>query len=115
MKLFALTFISLIALFSYTNANSQTDTTKADTAKIDTVKGKAPAFTNADVMVETEWGTSEKTENVKVFVFLEAKHPHLILMENKHKQCELRIVKGITIKIYDRKTGKLLKTYSVEN
>lgn len=105
----------LVAQFSYTSAYSQSDTTIADTTKIDTINGKAPAFTNVDVVVETEWGTSEKTENVKVYVFLEAKYPHLIMTENKHKQCELRIVKGITIKIYDRKTGKKLKTYTAEN
>lgn len=111
----SLLLIPLIALFVFTNVNGQTDTTRVDTTEIDTIKGKAPAFTNVDVVVETEWAGSEKTENVKVYVFLETKHPHLIMTENKHKQCEIRIVKGMTVKIIDRKTGKRLKTYSAES
>jgi hypothetical protein len=109
----ALTFAIILSMGLFSSSViGQTDTTKTDTAKIDTIKEKAPDFTNVDVVVETEWGTSEKTENVNVFVYLEAEHPHITMSENKHKQCELRIIKGITIKIYDRKTGKLLKSYS---
>lgn len=111
-------FLSMGLFSSVVSAQTdttQTDTTKADTAKIDTPKEKAPDFTNVDVVVETEWGTSDKTEDVNVFVYLNAEHPHLALSENKHKKCELRIMKGIVIKIYDRKTGKLLKTYSAED
>lgn len=106
--------ISVVMLFAVSSAHAQTDTSRTDSTQIDTVKGKSPAFINVDVLVETEWGDSEKTENVKVYAFLEAEHPHLLMTENKHKRCEIRIIKGMTVKIIDHKTGKRLKTYTVE-
>jgi hypothetical protein len=115
MKMQLFIIILLMALFSYTNAYDQTEKIKTDSTEIDTVKGKIPEFNNVDVVTETEWGASERIENATVFIFLEAKHPHLLIKENKHKRCELRIVKGLTIKIYDHKSGKLLKTYPEEN
>lgn len=113
MKLFLL--ISLIALFSYTSAYSQTDTTKADSTQIETPKEVPPDFTDVDVIVETEWSEPEKTSNVNVYLHLKDEHPHITMSPNSHQQCDIRIIKGITIKILDSKTGKLLKKYTVES
>lgn len=114
MRLYLFIIMFSIALFSYANAALQTDTTKTDSTQIDTLQEVPPDFTGVDVIVETEWGEPEKTENVDVFLHLKDKQPHIIMSADKHKQCEVRIFKGITVKIVDHKTGKLLKTYRHE-
>jgi len=108
-------FMICISLFVYANAQAQSDTTKTEPVPVDTVKKVLPDFTNVDVVVETEWGDPEKTSNVDVYVHLKDKHPHIAMIPDNHKQCEIRIIKGITIKILDNKTGKLLKKYTVES
>jgi len=110
----------LMAQFPYTSANCQNDKTKLDTSETvtaiaDTVNEERPDFTNVDVLVETEWSDPEKNVNVDVFVNLKDKYPHIVMREMDHKLCEVRILKGVVIKILDHKTGKLLKTYKAED
>jgi len=114
MKLQTFALISLIVLFSY-STNGQTDTTKVYSTQIDTVKEVSPDFIGVDVIVESEWGEPDTTLNANVFAYLEDKHPHITMKQGKGRQCEVRIMKGITIKILDHKTGKLLKTYKAED
>ena len=115
MKSLIITLISIMTLVITANAIVISDTTKTDTTIKDTVKKALPDFKNVDVVVETEWSDPEKTSNVDVYVHLKDEHPHIIMSPNNHKQCEIRIIKGITVKILNPKTGKLLKKYSVDS
>jgi hypothetical protein len=116
MKSLIIIFISIITLVITANAMVViSDTTITDTTIKDTAKKVLPDFKNVDVVVETEWGDPEKTTNVDVYVHLKDEHPHITMTPNSHKQCEIRIIKGITIKILDPTTGTLLKKYTVED
>lgn len=120
MKPHLFIIILLMAQFSYTHASYQEDkanidTTDTVTSVADTVEERGPDFTGVDVVVETEWSETEKNVNVDVFVNLKDKHPNIVMREVDHKLCEVRILKGVVIKILDHKTGKLLKTYTVGN
>ena len=114
MKLQFFVLIFLAGFFTAVNAGVRSDTSETVTAVADTVE-QAPDFTGVDVVVETEWSDPEKNENVDVFVDLKGKHPHIVMQEVDHKLCEVRILKGVVIKIYDHKTGKLMKTYKKED
>lgn len=112
MKSLIIALISITALVMTANAMVISDTTKTDTTIKDTIKKVLPDFKNVDVVVETEWSAPEKTSNVDVYVHLKDEHPHITMIPDSHKQCEIRVIKGITIKILDSKTGKLLKKYT---
>jgi hypothetical protein len=120
MKPHVLIIIPLCAFLQFANATSQSNATKPDTTETvtsiaDTAKEEVPDFTGVDVVVETEWSDPEKNANVDVFVNLKDKHPHILIREVDHKLCEIRILKGVVIKIFDHSTGKLLKTYRKED
>lgn len=115
MKMPFFVLIFLIGFFAAANAGVRSDTSETVTAVADTVEEVHPDFTGVDVVVETEWSEPEKNVNVDVFVSLKDKHPHIVMKEVDHKLCEVRILKGVVIKIYDHKTGKLLKTYQKED
>ncbi len=75
-----------------------------------------PNFENVDVVLETDWGTSEKTESVDVLVVNVNDEPaQLILARKKVKLSEISIMEGVVIKIYNHETGELLKTYRVKS
>lgn len=109
-----LILLLLICLIAVANAQAVSDTTKAITVTEDTVKIVKPDFTGADVIVTSDWGEPDTTLNADVFVNLKDQHPHITMKRGKGRQCEVRIMKGITIKILEHKTGKLLKTYTAE-
>jgi hypothetical protein len=120
MKPHILIIILLYAFLQFANATSQSNATKPDTTETvtsiaDTAKEEVPDFTGVDVVVETEWSDPEKNENVDVFVNLKDKHPNIVMREVTHKLCEVRILKGVVIKISDHSTGKLLKTFKKED
>ncbi len=71
-----------------------------------------PNFENVDVIVETAWGTSEKTENVDVLVLFnnDEKPAGLVLARKHRKLSEIMIVEGVTVKLIDHETQKVLKT-----
>jgi hypothetical protein len=73
----------------------------------------APKYSNVDVVVEFEWSPEPiKSEDVNVIEITKNEKPTaLLLMKGLKKESELSIVKGVTIKVYDHKTGELLKTY----
>ena len=74
-----------------------------------------PNFEGVDVVIETDWGTSEKTESVDVLVVNVNDEPvQLILAKKKKKISEISIMEGVVIKIFDHDTGELLKTYRVK-
>lgn len=115
MKLNPLILIGLIAVAAQSHAQGISDTTKAVTVTEDTAKAAQPDFVGADVVVLSDWGEPDTTFNASVFINLKDKHPHITMKQGKGRQCEVRIMKGITIKILDHKNGKLLKTYKVED
>jgi len=75
----------------------------------------SPKFTNVDVVVECEWSPEPiKSESVNVVEITKNEKPvSLILMKGLKKESELSIIKGVTIKVFDHDSGKLLKTYKV--
>jgi len=78
----------------------------------DTTKTDSADYTNVDVIVETEWAGKDKNIDVTVYVKKENNQPSVIVMtKNHHTHCEVAIIPGVIIRIYDHKTGKLLKTY----
>ena len=82
----------------------------------DYVSVDEPNFDNVDVVVETEWGTSEKTEGVDVLVLFNNEKPTgLVLAKKRVKLSEVMLVEGVVVKLYDHDTGKLLKTIRVKN
>jgi hypothetical protein len=115
MKLEFFVLILLIGIFGLANAGVQSDTSETVTAVADTVEEERPDFTGVDVIVETEWSEPEKNINVDVFVHLKDEHPNIVMQEVNHKLCKVRILKGVVVKIFDHKTGKLLKTYKKED
>jgi hypothetical protein len=65
-----------------------------------------------NVLVETEWGTSDCYENVDVFVqFKGRKVDELVMIREMHQECRLKLISGVVAKIIDPATGKVLKTY----
>jgi hypothetical protein len=74
-----------------------------------------PNFENVDVVIETDWGTTEKTESVDVLVVNVNDEPaQIILAKKKKKVSEISLMEGVVIKIYNHETGELLKTYRVK-
>jgi hypothetical protein len=101
-SLIILTVIYLTISFTTSvHAYFAQDTTKADSAD----------YTHADVVVTTEWSGTEKNSDVSVYIEYKDKKPSTLLMIKEHKRCEIILMPGVTAKIYDNKTGKLLKTF----
>ena len=73
-----------------------------------------PDYDNVDVFVEYEWGGSDKINHVSVFDRTQSKEPHLTIKKvvmKKIKWCEICLVKGVMVKIFNHDTHELLKTY----
>jgi len=75
-----------------------------------------PNYENVDVVIETAWGTTEKTESVDVLVVNVNDEPaQLILARKKQKLSEISLMDGVVIKIYNHDNGELIKTYQVKS
>ena len=116
MKLSAFSFLLTVFIFFYCNrveAATFSDTTQTDTTQTQIVQSDTSiTYTHVDVVVETEWGDPEKNEDVTAEVgFIDGKPDHVVFMGARHKKCEISLMEGMTVKIYNHKTGKLLKTY----
>jgi predicted metal-dependent RNase len=86
-----------------------TITVTAQKAKPDTTV-KTPDYTNVKVEVETEWGVSSKTESVDLFIKRKPGKPiEIVANHGDHHECTIVLIKGVSVSIYDGKTGKLLK------
>ncbi len=83
-----------------------------DTTAVDTQATVKPDYQGVNVIVETDWGTTDKTENVDVFIRVEkGKRTEVVMRKSEHQECIVELVSGMVVKIIDRKTGKLLKTF----
>ncbi len=87
-------------------------TAAQDTTVADSIAAPVPDFEGVNVIVETDWGTTDKTENVDVFITKgKNKHTDIVMRKSNHQECIVELVSGIVVKIVDRKTGKVLKTF----
>ena len=82
-----------------------------DSSVTDSIKQPVPDYSNVNVLVESEWGTSDKTENVDVFLKKEkGKYTEIVMKKSNHQECIVELIPGLKVKIINRKTGKILKT-----
>ncbi len=96
--------VFLFVLMIGSNASAAGFSVDADTTEI------KPDFKNVNVVVEYEWKDSETLEKVDVYLHLDAKEPNVELIASEFRKCEISIIDGIVLKIFDSQTGKLLKT-----
>ncbi len=103
---FMLVFFLVMAM-SVFSAPPQEDTTKTTVIETDSVV----TYHHVDVLVEAEWGEPEKNEDVTAEVIMKNKEAEkIILSGGDYKTCEVSLIEGIVVKIYNHKTGKLIKT-----
>jgi len=94
--------VNTAPMLSHDAAVQPADTTQA-----------APDFKQVNVIVETEWGDPETTKDADVFIHYEKDQPKRILLETAKSRCEINLFPGMTVKIVDPKTGKVLKTIQI--
>jgi len=105
-------FICIIFTACLSNLLSAGSFLPADTTRADSLTKIEPQFKNVNVLVETEWGTTDKREGVDVYVKVKGKKPYEIEMRKGELQrCCVTLMSGVTVKILDPKSGKVLKTY----
>ena len=85
--------------------------TSQDTVQTDSIIQVKPDYVNVTVLVETEWGTSDKHENVDVRLIWSGKKVKEIVVIKKHSECSVTIIEGVVVKIIDSKSGKVLKRF----
>jgi hypothetical protein len=82
-----------------------------DTAQTDTVAQVKPDYENVTVSVTTDWGTSDKHDNVDVRLVWSGNKVKEVVVLKKHSECSLIPMEGVVITITDSKTGKVLKRF----
>jgi hypothetical protein len=82
-----------------------------DTVQSDTVVQVKPDYENVTVSVTTDWGVSDKHENVDVRLVWSGKKVKEVVVIKKHSECSITPMEGVVITISDSKTGKVLKRY----
>lgn len=91
------TFVAVMILGSTLQAAVSQDTTATDTV-----------YKNVDVEVIYEWGDPERDNDVSVKVPKDTKHVEKIIIIQESRKCEIFLAKGVRVKIYDHKSGKLM-------
>jgi hypothetical protein len=105
-------FICFIFAACLSNPLSAGSSLPVDTTRADSVTKIEPSFKNVNVLVETEWGSTDKREGVDVYVKVKGKKPYEIEMRKGELQkCCVTLMSGVTVKILDPKTGRVLKKY----
>ena len=82
-----------------------------DTTQADTVRQVQPDYVNVNVLIETEWGTSDKHENVDVRLNWSGKKVTEVVIINKYSECSIILIEGVVVKIIDPKSGKVIKRF----
>jgi len=105
-------FLLLSCLFALCPASPLTAAVMVrDTTAADTIKKPAPDFKDVNVVVETDWGTTDKTEHVDVFIRTgKSNHKEIVMQKSTFQECIVEVVSGMVVKIVNSKTGKVLKT-----
>lgn len=82
-----------------------------DTTQADTVAVVKPDYENVTVSVTTEWGTSDKHDNVDVRLIWKGKKVKELVVLKKHSECTVTLMDGVVVTITDPKTGKVLRRF----
>lgn len=96
----------LYFIFSNTNVSFASD-------KSDVFKEIDPTYKHVDVVLETEWGSNEKYEDVNVFVNKKNNKARSIIVFQEKLNTEIFIIPDIKIKILNHYTGKLIEKYQL--
>ena len=91
---------------SFAAYQSAVDTTKDDTE----VKEKMD-YENVTVAVKTDWGVSDKHDNVDVKLVWAGKKVKEVIVYKEHSTCTISLISGLVITITDPKTGKVLRRF----
>jgi hypothetical protein len=103
--------LSVLVCNRPTFASTPSDTVVAETIPIDTTKEDYPHYKNVDVEINYQWSDPEVEKGVDVALKLENGKPQSIfIIHDRQKQCEIFLRQGVVIKIFDRNTGKVIKT-----
>ncbi len=77
----------------------------------DTTKEGYPYYKNVDVEINYGWGDPEMLKGVNAIVKLEKKIPVAVIVEHRNgSKVEAFLRYEVVVRIYDRQTGKLLRT-----
>jgi hypothetical protein len=109
VKIFKICFICGICIF-FTSPLLAFYSASQDTAKKDTAQVK-PDYENVNVSVTTDWGVSDKHENVDVRLVWTGKKVTEVVVLKKHSECSVKPMEGVVITISDSKSGKVLKRF----
>jgi hypothetical protein len=82
-----------------------------DTTQADTVAVVKPDYENVTVSVKTEWGTSDKHDNVDVRLVWKGKKVKELVVLKKHSECTVMLMDGVVVTISDSKSGKVLRRF----
>lgn len=91
------TFFAVMLLGSAVQASVYQDTTATDTV-----------YKSVDVEVIYEWGDPERDNDVSVQVPKDTRHVEKIVIIQESRRCEISLMKGVRVKIYDHKSKKLI-------
>lgn len=82
-----------------------------EVAPPDTTKEGYPYYKNVNMEINYGWGDPEMLEGVNAIVKLEKKIPVAVIVENRDgSRVEVFLRYEVVVRIYDRLTGKLLRT-----
>lgn len=88
-----------------------TGNTYAQVAATDTTLDGHPYYKNVDVLINYGWGDPERINNVNAIIKMEKKVAVAVIVEKPGgTKIEFTLKYGIVIKLFDHKTGKLLRT-----
>jgi hypothetical protein len=100
--------IILLLIFIFSNTDSAIASDKPDILKkID------PTYEHVDVIIETEWGSADKYEDVSVFVNKKNNKVSSIIVFQEKQKTEIYIIPSVTIKIINHNTEKLIEKYKL--
>ena len=110
MKVLIIFFICGICIF-FASPLLAFYTAQQDTAKEDTVAQVKPDYEDVTVSVTTEWGTSDKHDNVDVILVRSGKKVKELVVLKPHSECRVTLMEGVVVTISDTKSGKVLKRF----
>lgn len=109
-----LVFVMIIFSIFLSSDKAVSASTYANSIDTDTTKTNKTEYRNVDVQVKTDWGWLEKFEDVNAELKNKNRKPCKIIImkkEDERKQCEIQILEGVNIGIFDHDSGKLLMNY----
>jgi len=107
MKIRTITLFYLMMILSLSVLKSNASITYLiqDSSEIDT------DYSNVDVVVQCEWGSSEKHLGVDVVAINKDNHKNIIIYKDECVKCEISILEGVVVKIFKHNSTSILKIY----